>query len=273
MTCPHLALCQDGAAAVRARPGGQMTPLSGTTALNVSWSPLAPLTMNTAATGPAGGRILSVAADPADTSGNTVYLGTSGGVWKSTNAAGAPGSVTFAPLTDQVPTLHPPSSQISVVSVGSVSVQPGGTGVVLAGTGDPTNRTDSIYGTGLLRSGDGGRSWIEIRDSRDPLTGQGQNSFFGESFAGFAWSTTSPSLVVAAVSSAGGAAAVNAGYATYSAMGLYYSQDAGQSWQIATITDGTNQLLQGPGAVGALVNCVSARAASGPCNESIPHAA
>ncbi len=222
-----------------------VAPQTSNTALNVTWAPVAPTTYSTAATGAAGGRILSVAVDPADPSGNTVYLGTSGGVWKSTNAAGSPASVTFAPLTDAVPALNGFGVPATVISVGSVSVQPGGTGVVLAGTGDATNRTDSIYGTGLLRSADGGRSWTAIPGSVEPGTQQRQ-SFFGEAFSGFAWSTVSPNLVVAAVASAGGAFAANAGDSNQSAMGLYYSHDAGQSWQFATITDGPNQEIQGP---------------------------
>lgn len=220
--------------------------MPATAALNVSWAPIAPQSYTTTATGPAGGRILSVAVDPADATGNTVYLGTSGGVWRSTNTAAGASAVSFTPLTDQVPALHAFNAPVSVVSVGAVSVQPGGTRVVLAGTGDPTNRPDSIYGTGVLRSADDGQTWTAIAGSRDPLTGQTQNSFFGEAFTGFAWSTTVPDLVVAAVSSAGGATAVNAGYSTQSAMGLYYSSDAGQIWRLATITDGPNQEIQGP---------------------------
>src|SRR5215470_18476318 len=57
----------------------------GTAALNVPWSPLAPQSLSTAATGAAGGRVLSVAPDPSDPSGNTIYIGTTGGVFKSTN--------------------------------------------------------------------------------------------------------------------------------------------------------------------------------------------
>ena len=223
-------------------------------ALNVAWAPIAPQTLNTLATGPAGGRILSVTADPSDATGNTVYLGTNGGVWKSTNAAGPAASVIFRPITDSVPAIGTVQGQLSVLSIGSVSVQPGRTGVVLAGTGDPTSQPDSMYGTGILRSSDGGNSWSVITASRDPGTGQSQNSFVGESVAGFAWSTTSPNLVVAAISSAQGAYAANAGYAYFSAMGLYYSQDAGQTWQLATISDGQYlgqpQLVEGPGYVG-----------------------
>ncbi len=245
--CAPLGFSQSAPALPRAVAGAQ--PLVNAANLNVAWTPLAPQTLTTAATGSAGGRILSVAVDPADQSGNTVYLGTTGGVWKSTNAAAGAASVVFTPITDRVAALDPAHMRVNLLSIGAVSVQPGGTGVVLAGTGDPTSLPDSLYGTGILRSADGGNSWSTIGGSRDPGNGLGQNSFFGEAVSGFAWSTTLPNLVVAAVSSASGAYAANAGYEAYSAMGLYYSQDAGQTWQIATITDGPNQELQGPGQV------------------------
>jgi len=109
---------------------------------------------------------------------------------------------------------------------------------------------DSLYGTGILRSADGGNSWSTITGSRDPATGLEQNSFFGEAFTAFAWSTTMPNLVVAAVTTAPGAARVNAGYTgtgDNSATGLYYSEDAGKTWQLATVQDGPLQVLQAPG--------------------------
>ena len=50
------------------------------------------------------GRATTVAIDPADSTGNTVYVGGAfGGVWKSTNAgplSSFPGSVAWVPLTD-----------------------------------------------------------------------------------------------------------------------------------------------------------------------------
>ena len=42
-----------------------LTAQSGTAALNVPWTPLAPQSLSATATGPAGGRVLSVAVDPA----------------------------------------------------------------------------------------------------------------------------------------------------------------------------------------------------------------
>src|SRR5882757_9714856 len=162
--------------------------MAQTAALNVPWAPLAPLSLTTTATGAAGGRVLSVAVDPADSSGNTVYIGTTGGVFKSTNAAASSGAA-FVPVTELVPAVDVAHSHINLVAVGAVSVQPGGTNVVLAGTGDPTNQPDSLYGTGILRSVDGGNSWTTIVGSRDLTTGLEQTSFFGEAFSGFAWST------------------------------------------------------------------------------------
>jgi hypothetical protein len=235
-------------APLMAQSGGSGT---GTAALNVPWAPLAPESLTTVATGPAGGRVLSVAVDPSDSTGNTIYIGTTGGVFKSINAAASSG-VAFVPATDLVPAVDVAHTHINLVNVGAVSVQPGRTGVVLAGTGDPTHEPDSLYGTGILRSTDGGNSWTAITGSRDAATGLEQDSFFGEAFAGFVWSTAKPNLVVAAVTTAPGAYTANAGHTgtsgeDESASGLYYSDDAGATWQLATITDGQYKVLQAPG--------------------------
>ena len=65
-----------------------------------TWTAVGPKQVSTARFGLITGRVTSIAADPADKSGNTVYLGTTGGgVWKSTNAAGAAGRGTFGAPT------------------------------------------------------------------------------------------------------------------------------------------------------------------------------
>ncbi|MGB6134933.1 MAG: choice-of-anchor D domain-containing protein [Acidobacteriaceae bacterium] len=215
------------AAMVRAQPAQQGQGAS------TAWQPVGPLQVNTAAWGLVTGRITSLSADPSDPTGNTLYVGaTGGGVWKSTNVAGS--SPSFAPLTDDLGAFS--SAALSSLSIGAVSVQPGGTGVLLAGTGDPNDATDSWYGAGLLRSADNGNTWSLITLSTAP-SGE-RYSFAGNAFAGFAWSTVNSSVVVAAVSQSEYGSVVNAAN-PQSLLGLYYSQDAGQSWQLATIQDGT----------------------------------
>ncbi len=118
------------------------------------------------------------------------------------------------------------------ISIGAVSVQPGGTGVILAGTGDPNDALDSYYGAGVLRSPDGGNTWTVMSHTADQML-----SFQGEGFAGFAWSSVNPQLVVAAVSQAYEGTLVSAQLSGVSFAGLYYSTDAGASWSLATIND------------------------------------
>ncbi|MEO6909952.1 MAG: sialidase family protein, partial [Edaphobacter sp.] len=212
-------------------------------ALNAAWQAIGPAQVASIAYGNVTGRVTSIAIDPGDTSGNTVYLGTTGGgVWKSTNAAGPADSVTFTPLTDTLPVFsaNAGTSVIPSLSIGAVSVQ---SGVVLAGTGDPNDATDSFYGSGLLRSTDAGLTWTLIQQSQDGAAGN--HSFIGLGFAGFAWSSTSPDTVVAAVSQAAEGVLVNAPDAINSVMGLYYSTDAGVTWKMSIIMDGS-QTVQSP---------------------------
>jgi hypothetical protein len=221
-----------------------------TALLNQPWQALGPAQVSTPAYGVVTGRVTGIAADPSDPTGNTVYLGTTGGgVWKSTNAAGPPGSTVFVPLTDDLPAFT--SGSVASLSIGAVSVQPGGTGVVLAGTGDPNDALDSYYGAGLLRSADGGLTWSLISESNDFSVNSLTNFyFFGLAFAGFAWSTQTPSLVVAAISQSAEGVIVAANTVEgsegdeLSIMGLYYSTDSGKTWLMATITDGPGQIVQ-----------------------------
>ena len=207
-----------------------------------AWQPVGPPQISTSAFGLVTGRITSIAADPSDSTGNTVYVGsTGGGLWKSTNAAADPSSVTFTPLTDNLSAFSP--AALTSLSIGAVTVQPGGTGVVLAGTGDPNDATDSWYGAGLLRSTDSGNTWTLITHAAQEASGVIPN-FTGNAFAGFAWSTSSPNLVVAAVSQSEYSAIIGLSN-QLSLLGLYYSLDAGATWQLATIEDGST-VIQSP---------------------------
>ncbi|HMG86399.1 MAG TPA: choice-of-anchor D domain-containing protein [Terracidiphilus sp.] len=203
------------------------------------WQPLGPLAVITPNYGLVTGRISSIAIDPSDPTGNRVVVGTTGGgVWLSQNA-GTAGSVTFTPVTETPAGFD--AVRYASISIGAVSVQPGGTGVILAGTGDPNDALDSYYGAGVLRSPDGGNTWTVMSH-----TANAQLSFQGEGFAGFAWSAVNPQLVVAAVSEAYEGTLVSAELSGVSCAGLYYSTDAGASWSLATITDSPGQDPQGP---------------------------
>src|ERR1700761_3179948 len=211
--------------------------------LSAPWQAVGPNQIASIAYGNVTGRVTAIAIDPADATGNTVYLGTTGGgVWKSTNAAGPAASVSFVPLTDTLPVFsaNAGTAAIPSLSIGAISVQ---SGVVLAGTGDPNDASDSFYGSGLLRSADGGLTWTLIQNSQDGLAGN--HLFSGLGFAGFAWSSTTAGTVVAAVSQAAEGVVVNAPDMTNSVMGLYYSTDSGVTWHMSTIMDGS-QAVQTP---------------------------
>ena len=235
----------------RANAVGQQTQSAAT----ATWQPLGPTAVVTPNFGLVTGRVSALAFDPADSTGNRLYLGTTGGgVWVAQNAGvGNPASVVFNPLTDTVAALSGVTD--ASISIGALTVQPGGTGVILAGTGDPNDALDSYYGAGILRSADGGNTWGLITSTKlaDPPVW----SFAGEGFAGFAWSTINPQLVVAAVSQAYEGTLVNALLPGRSYEGLYYSDNAdflgvGVSWRLATITDGGGADVQGPNDAPAL---------------------
>ena len=103
----------------------QAAALPRLSSLNASWLPIGPAQVGTSAYGNITGRVTSIAVDPSDPSGNTVYLGTTGGgVWKSTNATGGPGQVTFTPLTDTLPVFsaNAGSTATASLSIGAISV-------------------------------------------------------------------------------------------------------------------------------------------------------
>ena len=208
-------------------------------AVGTIWTPLGPAPLASDASGiglqdygTVSGRATAVAIDPADATGNTVYVGAAyGGVWKSTNAGPAspnPAGVNWTALTDNQPTL----------AVGAIAIQPQLTSpdasksVVLVGTGEANSSDDSYYGLGILRSADAGHSWTLI--SQDST---GTRSFAGLGFSKFAFSTLNPSLVVAAAAGATQGVIEGLEDPVIANRGLYYSNDSGQSWNYATVKD------------------------------------
>ena len=223
--------------------------------LSAAWKPVGPARVASQRYGTVTGRVSAIAVDPADASGNTVYVGTTGGgVWKSTNAAGPVDGLSFAPLTDNLPVYNGNAGATVTPSLTIGALSANG-GVVLAGSGDANDALDSYYGEGILRSADGGLTWTLAAGSNDGVAGR--HSFTGLAVAGFAWSTQTPRLAVAAMSQSAEGEVVNAADGFSSVMGLYYSTDAGVSWRMATLEDGT-QVVQQPGIGGAPGNAATA---------------
>ena len=226
------------AQAVAAEPDAHADSQGSGTA---TWQPLGPTAVQSQDFGLVTGRVSALALDPSDATGNTLYVGTTGGgVWKSQNAdTSNTANISFIPLTDEAAGMGGAAG--TSISIGALSVQPGGMGVILAGTGDPNDSLDSYYGAGILRSTNGGTTWSLISTTADQ-----HYSFVGEGIAGFAWSTTNPQLVVMAVSQAYEGTLVNVSWPGQSYEGLYYSSDSGATWSLARITDGASGDVQGP---------------------------
>lgn len=216
--------------------------------LDAAWTPVGPASIANPTYGAVSGRVTALIVDPADVSGNTVYAGsTGGGVWKSVNAAGPSALITFVPLTDSLPVfdLSAGSSVTPSLSIGSLAI---GGGVLLAGTGDSNGGSDSYYGGGILRSTDAGLTWSLVTGAADGTNIR--RSFVGLSVSSLAFSTTQPLLVVAGLAPAAKGTRLNAGQSASFLKGLYVSEDAGLTWQVATVRDGSQTVESASNAPG-----------------------
>src|ERR1700693_2586564 len=202
------------------------------------WTPLGPVPLASDATGDGfqnynqvSGRATAVAIDPADPTGNTVYIGgAQGGVWKSTNAAASiANNVTWTAVTDDQATL----------SIGSIAIQPGNSNpaqtVVVVGTGEADNSGDSYFGLGMLRSVDGGNTWTPLTSANS-----GTYSFSGLGATRMAFSTAQTSTVVAAMA-ATSEGEIDGALTSNTYRGLYTSTDAGQSWTYNALFSGASE--------------------------------
>lgn len=159
-------------------------------------------------------RIATVKFNPLDP--NIIYAGTAcGGVWKTTNAG-----LNWVPISD---------FEVSLSS-GALAIDPNNPQIIYIGTGEATYFSYSYYGRGLLKSTDGGTSWISIRN------GLPEFSYFSRLII----KPENTSILFAALGTAG----------------LYKSSDAGLNWvnifssrcdDIVTSADGNKVFIIGSG--------------------------
>jgi len=214
------------------------------TSSSSGWTPLGPAPLASNATGSlaqqdygwVSGRATAVVIDPADNTGNTLYVGGAyGGLWRSQNATsggyGNPSGVSWTPLIDNQATL----------AVGAIAIQPGNvtgqlSNVILVGTGEANSAGDSYFGLGILRSADAGNTWNLISTANS-----GSLSFAGLAAARMAFGTKSgqTNTVVAAMATSS-VGALDGLITSSTQRGLYTSIDAGQSWLFNPLVDPGN---------------------------------
>jgi len=221
---------------------------------NLPWAPLGPAPLASDASGngtqnynQVAGRATAVAIDPADISGNTVYIGgAQGGIWKSTNAASSNAmNVTWSPLTDDQATL----------SIGALVVQPGNANpsqtVIVAATGEADNSGDSYFGLGFLISTNAGASWTAVQTANG-----GALSLAGLGGTRLAFSTSNPSTVVAAMATSS-EGLVDGAVSSGTMRGLYTSPNAGQAWNYDALTDPGNAPTDATSATSVVYNAAA----------------
>src|SRR6267378_431776 len=164
----------------------------------------------------ASGRVTSLAIDPSDATGNTVYLGAAeGGVWKTTD-----GGATWVTNFDSQPSL----------SIGAVAVAPSSPTTVYVGTGEDNFAGDNFYGAGVIKSTDGGTTWTQIGGNGGTITGVAGITSFTGPFATKLGGAFIGSLSVNPLD----ANTVLAGARIFSSAGsgIYCSNDGGINWSL-----------------------------------------
>jgi photosystem II stability/assembly factor-like uncharacterized protein len=163
---------------------------------------------------PRGGRVVAVAGHP--TEPMVFYFGgVAGGVWKTTD-----GGTYWENVSD---------GHFRTSAIGALAVSESDPNVVYAGTGEATIRIDVVYGDGVYKSTDGGKTWTHIGLTDTQV------------IARIRVHPTNPDLVY--VAAFGHHAAPNPD------RGVYRSKDGGKTWAKILFRDdktGGNELVIDP---------------------------
>jgi hypothetical protein len=128
------------------------------------------------------------------------------------------------------------------LATGAVALQPGNitgsaSNLILVGTGEANGSRDSYYGLGILRSTNQGSSWTLITSADS-----GAHPFKGVSVSKIVFSTAQPNTVVAGLGFSTPGEVEGGDDLNTTPHGIYYSQDAGATWHLATVKDGTTTI-------------------------------
>jgi len=172
------------------------------------------------------GRVTAIAVNPRDP--DIVYIGgAQGGVWKTRNAS-AP-HPTWTPLTDHEASL----------AVGAIAIDPMDSDIIYVGTGEANRSCDSYYGRGILRSADGGRSWMLLGGDGAPFGNPGP--FVGKAVARIiidpatAGSKTSTTLWASTTFDFMSGTVATCDTPTTTPFGLWRSRDSGRTWELQNV--------------------------------------
>ena len=164
------------------------------------------------------GRISTLAIDPRydGVNNRTIYLGgAQGGVWKSED-----GGDNWSPLTDDQ------SSQ----AVGAIAIDPKSPETIYVGLGEGSRCALCYYGSGLLKSTNGGRDWRLITGPPS-ATSPNRLAFVNAAFTKIAVDPVTPSTVYATTTYGYTAHATSsAEQVPAGQVGLWRSTDGGENW-------------------------------------------
>ena len=152
------------------------------------------------------GRVNAIVTHPSQPA--IAWLGSDGGgVWKTTNCCG----------TDTLWTIKTDAPQIANIAISSLVLDPTNPSILYAGTGDfERNRPFAFGASGILKSSDGGETWQSLAtDVFNPVYNEPAGDF-----------PQRRSISAIAVDPK-----VSANIAVGTSQGLYFSHDAGASWQ------------------------------------------